>query len=438
MRLGGRLQAAIEILGAVATQHRPVPLALKDWGVSHRFAGSSDRAAISSLVHDALRLRRSLAWRMGSETPRALILGAAAFTWQLGLEQLEQEMAADAHAPEALSAEERAALSGDRIDAAPDAVAADVPDWLWAEFERAFAEGARAEGAALAGRASLDLRVNTLKADRDKVLKALGKFAAAPTAISPLGLRIAVPDGPSRPPNLLAEAGFQKGWFEVQDEGSQLAALFAGAEPGMQVADICAGAGGKTLALAALMQNKGQVHAYDADRHQLKNIFERLKRAGTRNVQVLPAGEAGALQALQAKMDVVFADAPCSGSGVWRRRPDAKWRLSRQALEARIAEQAAILDLAAELVQPGGRILYVTCSVLPAENADQVSAFLSRHDGFEPAPLGFMAEAVASVRKQRGTAAQVGGMSADDSSLQLTPLKDSTDGFFIAALKRAA
>ena len=147
--------------------------------------------------------------------------------------------------------------------------------------------------------------------------------------------------GLQRTPNLQAEAAFQAGWFEIQDEGSQIAALLSGAGPRKQVLDLCAGAGGKTLALAALMQNTGQLYAYDADRHQLKPIFDRIKRAGVRNVQVLRAGDEAALEALGPRFDVVMADAPCTGSGTWRRRPDAKWRLKPEALAARLGEQRA-------------------------------------------------------------------------------------------------
>ena len=213
-------------------------------------------------------------------------------------------------------------------------------------------------------RAPIDLRVNTLKADRDKVLKALRRFEPTPTPHSPVGVRIAPAEGPGRTPHLEAEPGHGKGWYEVQDEGSQLATLLSGAGPRQQVIDLCAGAGGKTLGLAALMENTGQLYAYDADPLRLRPIFERLKRAGVRNVQVLPPGEREALAKLAGKMDLVLIDAPCTGSGVWRRRPDAKWRLSPGMLEARLAEQRAVLDEGAGLVKPGGRLAYITCSVL--------------------------------------------------------------------------
>lgn len=419
---GGRLQAAIEVLQDIETRHRPASEALADWGRSHRFAGAGDRAAIGNLVFDALRQKRSLGYRMGSDTPRALALGAFAFVWHCGVEKIDTLLAGDRHAPEALTDSERIAIRHASLQGAPEAVQADVPDWVWPAFQEVFGETALEEGRALAQRAPIDLRVNSLKASRDKVLKALSRFGAVPTPHAALGVRIPPPEGSGRSANVQAEAAFQKGWFEVQDEGSQIAALLSGAAAGLQVADICAGAGGKTLALAALMENKGQLHAYDTDRHRLKAIFDRLKRAGTRNVQVLAAGDHGELAALQDKMDLVFVDAPCTGSGVWRRRPDAKWRLSEQALQDRKKDQAEVLDQAALLTKSGGHVVYVTCSILDDENGRQITAFLERHPDFSVAPLP------ASDLLALDTAGA--------GSMLLTPARHATDGFFVARLVR--
>ena len=281
------------------------------------------------------------------------------------------------HAPEPLSEAELAGFRRELPADAPAHIRGDYPEWLAPEFERAFGARAAEQGAALARRAPVDLRVNTLKADRDKVLKALRRFEPGPTPHSPFGIRIEQAPGPGKSPHVEAEPGHGKGWYEVQDEGSQLATLLSGAKPRQQVIDLCAGAGGKTLGLAALMENTGQLYAYDADRMRLRPIFERLKRAGVRNIQVLPAGDREALAKLDGKMDLVLIDAPCTGSGVWCRRPDAKWRLSPQMLEARIKEQRTVLDEGARLVKPGGRLAYITCSVLPSENRDQVDAFLA-------------------------------------------------------------
>src|SRR4029079_14647198 len=279
------------------------------------------------------------------------------------------------HAVDPLSEAERDALLRQVPTDAPASVRGDYPDWLDPSFARALGAPAAEEGAALAHRAPVDLRVNTLKADREKVLKALARFSPIPTPLSPVGVRLPAPDGPGRQPNVEAELGHGRGWYEVQDEGSQIAALMAVAAPREQVLDICAGAGGKTLAFAAAMRNTDQIYAYDGDSLRLRPIFERLKRAGVRNAQVLQAGDTAALTALGPRFDMVFVDAPCPGTGAWRRRPDAKWRLRPTTLPQREHEQRELLSTAAALVKPGGRLVYATCSVLPQENGDQIAAF---------------------------------------------------------------
>jgi 16S rRNA (cytosine967-C5)-methyltransferase len=428
MRTGARIKAAIEVLDEVMGRHRPAAGALADWGKSHRFAGSGDRAAIGNLLYDALRRKRSLAAQMGSATPRAIVLAAAPHA--LGLAPAAVAASADGspHAVEPLSEAERERLSRPLPADAPASVRGDFPDWLEASFQRAFGQAAADEGAALAQRAPVDLRVNALKADRDKVMRALARFSPVATPYSPLGIRLPAPDGPGRQPNVEAEPGHGKGWYEVQDEASQIAALMAGAGPRRQVLDLCAGAGGKTLAFAALMSNTGQVYAYDDDPQRLRPIFERLKRAGARNVQVLAAGDTSALTALGPRFDVVFIDAPCTGTGAWRRRPDAKWRLRPASLAQRAEEQRALLALAAPLVKPGGRLVYVTCSVLPEENADQLAWFADGHPEFAALPWR---EAWAGLGGEPPSSA------CGDAALLLTPARHGTDGFFVAVLTRA-
>jgi 16S rRNA (cytosine967-C5)-methyltransferase len=403
---------------------------LSDWGKAHRFAGSGDRNAIGGLVYDAMRRRASIAWALGADTPRTLAIGAAASA--LGLTPEDIIVACDGaeHAPPPLSDAEQAGLTR-TLDEAPGNVQADIPEWLWPSFSSQFGDEAVAEGNAMARRAPADLRVNTLKSTQEKVLKALAGFGAEPCPLSPIGVRVPPPVGAQRTPNLQAEAAFQAGWFEIQDEGSQLAALLSGAGPRKQVLDLCAGAGGKTLALAALMQNTGQIYAYDADRHQLKPIFERIKRAGVRNVQVLRAGDKAAVDALGPRFDVVLADAPCTGTGTWRRRPDAKWRLKPDALKARMAEQQTVLKHAASMVKPGGQLLYVTCSILPEENTAQIARFLEENADFTVVP---------TVEIWKAAFAGEPPPSADGRSdtLLLTPHRHGTDGFFIAALGRKA
>jgi 16S rRNA (cytosine967-C5)-methyltransferase len=224
------------------------------------------------------------------------------------------------------------------------------------------------------------------------------------------------------------EEGFLKGWFEVQDQGSQLAAALTGAQPGEQVLDLCAGAGGKTLAIAAAMANRGQIFAHDSDRHRLAPIYDRLKRAGARNVQVRAPGP-GALDELAGRMDRVVIDAPCTGSGTWRRRPDAKWKLTPEQLAARVGEQAAILAEGARYVKPGGTLAYITCSLLEEENAGQIARFLAGNAAFEPVPLASALDALAP--------GQAGGVHhAAGGGVLLTPLVSATDGFFVFLMRR--
>jgi 16S rRNA (cytosine967-C5)-methyltransferase len=422
------MKAAAEVLSDILERHRPASAALADWGKAHRFAGSGDRAAIGTLVYDALRRRLSLAAQMGSETPRALVIGAAPRAFAISHDDVVAAADGSEHALEPITVEERARLDAGLPADAPIHVAADVPEWLMPSFRRAFGERAAAEGAGLSTRAPIDLRVNTLKATREKVLGALAHFGAVPTPLSPVGVRVPAPLGAGKSPHVEDEAGHGKGWFEVQDEGSQIAAQMAGAGPRKQVLDLCAGAGGKTLALAALMENKGQVYAYDADKGQLRPIFERLKRAGARNVQVMEGGDEAALTALGPRFDAVLVDAPCTGSGTWRRRPDSKWRIRPEAIVQRQIEQRAVLELAAKLVKPGGWLVYVTCSVLPEENSDQVAWFAGAHEGYRLVPYGDV------WRERFNTEPPVSADGRED-TLLLTPASHGTDGFFVANFK---
>jgi 16S rRNA (cytosine967-C5)-methyltransferase len=429
MRTGAQIKAAIEVLDEAINRHRPAANALADWGKAHRFAGSGDRAAIGNLVYDALRRKRSLAAQMDSDTPRAIILAAAPRALGLAPSAVTASADGSPHAIEPLTEAEQAGLLRRLPADAPAPVRGDFPDWLEPSFARAFGAAAAEEGAGLASRAPVDLRVNGLKADRDKVMKALARFSPVPTPYSPIGVRLPVPQGAGRTPNVEAEPGHGKGWYEVQDEGSQIAALMAGVGPRQQVLDLCAGGGGKTLAFAAAMRNTGQVYAYDDDAQRLRPIFERLKRAGVRNAQVMTPGDTVALRALGARFDVVFIDAPCTGTGAWRRRPDAKWRLKAANLAHRMEEQRALLGLGVPLVKPGGRLVYVTCSVLPEENGDQIASLTARHSELAVLPWR---EAWADVGGEPPSSA------AGGDALLLTPARHHTDGFFVSCLVRRA
>lgn len=432
MQLAGQVSAAIEVLTDIAQNYRPASIALADWGRSHRFAGSRDRSVIGTLVYDALRRRSSLSWRMAGETPRALTLAVLRYVWDMETEAVAALCDGSQHAPQPLTDEEQARLAGTATNAEdmPGHIAADMPVWLFDDVYTVHFKHAVAIGQALAERAPIDLRVNTLKADRERVLKALHKYHPEATPYSPAGVRIPAPGPLDKNPNVEAEAAHGRGWFEVQDEASQIATYMSGAAPRLQLLDLCAGSGGKTLGFAALAQNTGQIFAYDSDKQRLRPIFERLKRSSARNVQVLPAGETEALDALKDRMDIVFADAPCSGSGVWRRRPDSKWRLTPEALMQRVAEQRAVLDLAAPLVRPGGTLIYATCSVLPTENGQQTRRFLEMHTNF-----------IAKPWQDAWDRAGLGPLPQNDEgglALQLEPATHRTDGFYISVLQRVA
>ena len=424
-----RISAAIEILAELETRRRPAADAMKDWGLAHRFAGSGDRAAIAGLLYDALRRKSSSAWLLGESTPRAEVLGALKQLRGLGVDEIAGLFTGEGHAPPPLGDIERERLSNADLTAAPAQVRGDFPEWLAPAFAESFGDDAAAAGRALAERAPVDLRVNTLKGDRTKALAALAHQHPVATPFSPIGLRIAVrPDG--RGVALSAEPAYIKGLVEVQDEGSQLAALLSGAKPGQQVLDLCAGAGGKTLALAGMMANQGQIYATDTDGRRLAPIFGRLERSGARNVQVrAPRGAQEILSDLTGRCDLVFVDAPCSGSGAWRRSPDAKWRMRPGALEQRIKDQVETLETAAHYVKPGGRIVYVTCSVLKAENEDRVSSFLETHADFLPLDATHMA-------RSAGLPALADRASTLGAGLRLDPLHTATDGFYVAALAR--
>jgi len=432
MTPAARLSAATEVLADIDARRRPAADALKDWGLAHRFAGSGDRAAIAGLTYDALRRRASSAFIMGEETPRAVLLGMLRL--QRGLQADAIALLADGSrfAVSQLTDAERLRLADASLSGAPPWVAGDYPEWLDPHFARAFGEERTEEGAALARRAPLDLRVNTLKATRDQVVTALADLAVEPARWSPVGLRLTLA-ADARSPAIHAEPAFIKGLVEVQDEGSQLAALFAGAKPGAQVVDLCAGAGGKTLALAAMMENKGQIYATDTDKRRLAPIHARLERAGARNVQVRTPRSAGdELADLSGQADLVLIDAPCTGTGSWRRNPDAKWRMRPGALDQRVKEQADILERAAMLVKPGGRIAYITCSVLAEENGAQIRAFLARHGGFVPVPP----QEVIGALGDRGFLFRQAVMTTPE-GLLMTPRRTDTDGFFVSVLSHS-
>ncbi len=429
MTPAARIAAAIEVIADIVDRRRPAPDALKDWGLAHRFAGSKDRAAIASLVYDALRRRASAMWLLGEETARAAVLGSLALQRGMGADDVAALCTGEKHAPQRLSPHEHSALSHlARLETAPEAVRCDCPEWLLPSLRRVFDAALVPEMQALARRAPIDIRVNTLKTTRDRAEWERRHLSPERTPLSPDGLRFRQGDD-GRGPSLQTEKAYFDGWFEIQDEGSQIAGRLSGAKPGMEVVDLCAGGGGKTLLLAALMENSGRIIATDADPRRLAPLYDRITRAGIHNVEARPPRGRGdePLADIEGQADLVVVDAPCTGTGTWRRNPDAKWRLRPNALTLRTNEQAAVLARAARLVKPGGRILYITCSVLPEENDEAIVSFLADHKGF-------CAQAAADSFK--GSAFDPMPWSTQAGGLQLSPMRSGTDGFYARMLVR--
>jgi len=426
---GARLAAAIELIAAIergAVADREIGSYFR----TRRYAGSKDRAAISTLVYDCLRRRGIALWgleRVGLDpNPRHLALELLV---RGRGEPAEAVFTGEGHAPARLDDAERAAVAAlNALDdgAAPAWARLGFPAWLESELRARFGEDLETEMAALNRRAAVDLRVNALKAVRPQVTEELARLGvtAAPTPLSPLGLRIEGERDLSRLPPL------RDGLVEIQDEGSQIVALMVEARPGEQVVDFCAGAGGKTLALAAQMRRQGQVYALDSDAARLERLKPRARRAGAHNIQphVLAGADDPWLKCEGGRFDRVLVDAPCSGMGAWRRAPEARWRLTGEILARHVMHQGAILSRAASLVRPGGRLIYAVCSLLPVEGEGVVGKFLSdRHD-------------FASVPAADVWASAIGSECPADASsyLVLTPARHGCDGFFVAVLERRA
>ncbi|MEQ1782845.1 MAG: RsmB/NOP family class I SAM-dependent RNA methyltransferase [Hyphomonadaceae bacterium] len=433
MRDGGKIQAAIEVLRDVLERRTPVKEAVRDWGKRSRFAGSRDRAWISGLVVDALRRKNSIEHAMQGTGPRVLALGALKHAWGWDVRKIEEALK-DEHAPAAMNAKEREGVLLAPNPSAPPHVRGDYPEWLAPHLQRAFRPDAVPEAMAMATRAPIDLRVNTLKSDAEKAGRALEGVKARQMPELHNGFRIPAADSVERGEAVEAIPAYSKGWVEVQDMGSQIAAAVSCAAPGEQVLDYCAGGGGKTIAMAAMMQNKGQIFSHDIDGRRLSALIPRIERAGIRNVQLRHPKENASLDDLEAKMDLVMIDAPCTGVGTWRRKPDAKWRVQPNALEKRIGDQAMILRQACNYVKPGGRLVYVTCSFLMEENEDQVASFLADRKDFR---IEDTAEAaIKSGQLTEKGASLVRKCRLPNGSVRLTPRTAGTDGFYMAVMRR--
>ncbi len=405
------------VLGLLLRFDYPADAVVSRYFREHRELGHADRAFVAETVFAALRRGRSLEARCaGRLSDRNRLLAALAVT--RGWSQRELAPVLKASEEEWLAAAK--ALPESEL---PPAVRCDLPDWLYGRLVAQFgADEVDQLASALNQPAPLDLRVNTLKTNREALLAGLAAdgIAAVAGPLSPLAVRL------RDKPALARHPLFLDGAFEVQDEGSQLLGYLVEPKRGEMVVDFCAGAGGKTLLLGALMRNTGRLYAFDVSDKRLANLKPRLARSGLSNVH--PARIAherdSKIKRLAGKVDRVLVDAPCSGLGTLRRNPDLKWRQSEGAVAELAVKQAAILDAAAKLVRPGGRVVYATCSLLTAENDAVVSDFLARHPEFTLTPASSV------LAKQ--------GIPLDGEFLRLLPHRHNTDGFFAAILDKKA
>ncbi len=424
MTSAGRLQAAIELLGSIEIDRRPADAVANEFFRARRFIGAGDRREISENVWSVIRARYRLGWwldRVGAAvTPRLLVFALSILSGS-SANRVAETCGGSRFGPPALEDDERRALA--RLDrhtlnhpTMNDNVRLEIPDFVEPLLRARFGDRLDDECVALMQPAPTDLRVNVLKTTRAATLSALREegFDVEPTELSPWGLRLFGRQ------NVSQSRLFHDGWFEIQDEGSQLVALLAGAKPGMRVIDYCAGAGGKTLALAMTMNNHGRIAACDVSEHRLNGAIKRLRRANVHNVErhLLVTGDKW-LKRQEKKCDIVLVDAPCTGTGTWRRNPDARLRLTTEDLVELVAKQASILDSAQRLVRPSGALIYATCSLLAEEGEEQILAFLERHPDFQLAKIGEM---------------QTGNLDGD--ALRLTPARNNTDGFFCCRMER--
>ena len=421
MTPAARIQSAIEILAALDETRLPADRFLRDWFRARRYAGSKDRAAVAQTVYDVLRHRASLAWRMGREDARSLVIGSL-ISANNSPDDIAKLFTGEGYGPAPLSKDEQRAIVAHPADPPPH-IGGEYPPWLELELKRSLGDMLPAEMQAMLGRAPVDLRVNTLRAERQETLIGLRSLGikAEPTPFAPYGIRIPSAEGLSA---LEHTRFFQTGAFEFQDEASQIAALLCAAKPGMRVLDLAAGAGGKALAMAADMEDRGEILALDTNPARLKQIGPRARRAGATIIKATDK-RGGPLWG-NGKFDIVLVDAPCSGSGAWRRNPETKWRLTPDSLRELTELQAWLIDDGARHTKPGARMVYATCSVLACENEDVIEAFLARNSAFQVIPAAEIWRLVAACDPPPTL----------QHYFKASPLKTGTDGFFACIMTR--
>ena len=430
MTPSARLQAALELLTTIEATPRPADALVSAYFRARRYIGSKDRGAVSRLTYDVLRHHARLNWWLAKNkieiTPRARFLTYLRLVDGKGFGGFEELFSGKKFAPEVLSETERSflqQLEGHTLlhPSMPDVVVGECPDWAKGSLRKRFGKSLVRELTALLEQAPLDLRVNPLKTTREAALAQLEKYGLKVEACpySPLGMRV------QERPSLSEISLLKDGSIEIQDEGSQLVALLVDAKPGQRVVDFCAGAGGKTLAVAAQMKNKGRIIACDVLANRLKRSTERFRRAGLHNIEVKPLTSERDpwVKRHKGDFDRVLVDAPCSGTGTWRRNPDSRWRSLGPGIETLLPLQASILESAARLVKPGGRLVYATCSLLPEENEQQIEKFIATHPDFRVVPV-----------QEIGT---IPSLPKTGDYLSLTPAQHNTDGFFAAVMERA-
>jgi 16S rRNA (cytosine967-C5)-methyltransferase len=438
MTPGARVQATVELLTAIDAEDQPPDQVIDGYFRTRRYAGSGDRRDVNARVYDILRRRAKLDWwiertGLGMEaSPRSRAIAHLVLQERAQPDDFSQMFSGVRHCPETLNDKESAlaeALYGRPMlnRDMPDHVRLEYPEWMDRSFQALWGAGLEREMSALNQPAPLDLRANTIKATPEDALARLQEdyITCAPTALSPLGIRV---EGKVR---LGGTRAFKEGLVDVQDEGSQLVSMLAGAKPGQRVIDFCAGAGGKTLAMAAAMSDGGkligQLFALDVSKYRMDRMVPRLKRAGAMAVKrrVISAVDDPWIAENTGTADRVLCDVPCTGTGSWRRNPDARWRFTPEDLEAMRETQQRILTDAARLVKPGGRLIYVTCSLLQEENEQQLAWFVDADPRFQPLPIeDVWAETVGGPPPPAGPC------------LRLSPVTTGTDGFFCAVLER--
>ena len=471
MTPAARLAAAASVLDSIAHGRQPAETVLKTWGTENRYAGSKDRRAVADRVYRVLRARGRLVWAMGGrEDGRALVIGSLSLIDGLSVEEIEALHVGDGYGPKPLSKQERARITATE-DELPGWVAAGLPEFVMEDFKASFGDRWAEEAAGLMQpRAPIDLRVNAAKATVAEVEAELREAGLDPkrTPWSAWGLRL----NAEPPPNVQALEAFKSGRIEIQDEGSQIVCWLAGVQPGMTVIDYCAGGGGKTLGLAVQgipagsariaeavnpekvwtptgwvdgpkaskktvgpVEAEGRLIAYDVVQKRLDNIKPRLQRAGVAAELQQLGPNGGGVEDMVGQADVVLVDAPCTGSGTWRRRPEDAWRLKPEEVARMHTLQIGIVARAAKLVKPGGRLVYVTCSMLTAENESTMDAFEEDHPDFAPVSI---ADAVGSPNFTDAGRNKLAELAEGGHRLRLSPATANTDGFFAAVYERQA